>query len=156
MKTNDRKLQDPDKIQQLIDNYFAECDQKSIPKQIVQKGEIITVNMPWPYTMAGLARCLDVSREALNNYQSETLTRDVEAEDPEMYRKQQLIVDAIMRARERIHEQNVNMGLLGCHDSRISALNLASNYGYSIKQDIQASGDIAVTVRKFTDSEDKD
>jgi len=110
---------DPVKFQRAVDNYFIECDKTIIYKQVVQKGEIIQVPTPEPYTMAGLAHHLGATRETLNQY-----------------KKDDRFSDIIAQARERIHRQNINLGLIGCHDSRISALNLASNFGYAQKKDV--------------------
>ena len=108
------KYSDPDVMEKDIEEYFKKCDKTIIYKQVVQKGEIIRVPTPTPYTMAGLAMTLNMSREALNNYTDKDI-----------------FVDIIARARERIHHQNITMAMVGCYDSRIAALNLASNYGYS-------------------------
>ena len=118
-----QKYTDKDSFEAAVNAYFKECDSTTIIKQVVQKGEIISVPTPKPYTMAGLARALEIDRKTLNNYK----------EDDNFF-------PIISRARERIHEQNVTLALLGCHDSRIAALNLASNYGYAIRTETEVSG----------------
>jgi hypothetical protein len=77
--------------------------------------------------MAGLARDLDIDRTTLNRY--------------EHWDERPDFCNIIAQARNRIHEQNVVLGLIGAHDSRISALNLASNYGYSQKTQVDISDD---------------
>uniref|UniRef100_A0A6M3IIT0 Putative terminase small subunit n=1 Tax=viral metagenome TaxID=1070528 RepID=A0A6M3IIT0_9ZZZZ len=108
------KYDDENTLQQHIDDYFADCDNTVINKQVVQKGEIILVPTPKPYTMAGLARALEMSRETLNQYS-----------------KTDKFSDAIAQARRRIEEQNICLAMVGCYESRIAALNLSSNFGYS-------------------------
>ena len=110
------KWQDPEKLKAAIDAYFADCDTRIITKKVVQKGEIVEVPTPLPYTVIGLANALGVDRRTINNY-----------------RESDKFFPIIASARARIEEQNLAMGLIGAHDSRIAALNLASNYGYSEK-----------------------
>ena len=110
------KYSTAEKLQAAVNAYFTDCDAKIIIKQVVQKGEIVEVPTPLPYTVIGLANALGVDRRTINNY------KDSDTFFP-----------IIASARARIEEQNLAMGLIGAHDSRIAALNLASNYGYSEK-----------------------
>ena len=128
------KYSDPIEFEAAVNRYFDECDNTTIIKQVVQKGEIIPVPTPKPYTMAGLARALEIDRRTLNNYK---------ANDN--------LFPIISRARERIHEQNVTFALLGIHDSRIANLNLASNFDYVLKT--QTEVDATVTTPEFTDED---
>lgn len=113
------KYDDPDELQRAIDQYFDDCDQEIIVKQHPHSKGITEVKTPKPYTMAGLARALNIDRDTLNNY-----------------KKYDRFFGVIMRARDKVHEQNLSLALLGCHDSKIAALNLASNYGYATKKDV--------------------
>jgi len=113
------KYTDPVKLQADIDAYFNRCDQNTIKRQYAHSKGITVVETPTPYTMAGLAAALDVHRDTLNEYS-----------------RNEVFSDIIMRARDRVHQQNITLALTGCHDSRIAALNLASNYGYSTKSEI--------------------
>ena len=110
-----RLYTDRDEFEAHVDNYFYVCDHTTLYKSVVQKGEIIKVPTPKPYTMAGLARALRMSRDTLNQYS-----------------KSDTFSDIVSQARMRIHEQNIELALIGCHDSKIAALNLASNFGYVI------------------------
>ena len=126
---------DPEKMSAAIDQYFCECDTTLIHKQhVTGKGDIVIVPTPTPYTMAGLALALRISRETLNQYRSEN--HPCYKTEP---KKAAQFSDIISCARERIHHQNVTLAMVGCHDSRIAALNLASNYGYAAKKDIEHS-----------------
>jgi len=126
------KPEQRNEFQAAIDQYFVDCDNTTITKkQVTGKGDIIDVPMSRPYTMAGLAEAVGMSREILNQY------------------KNGVFADIIARARERIERQNVELGLLGCHDARLATLNLASNYGYSTKQEMS----IAHSTAEISDAE---
>lgn len=133
-----KALTDPEKVQQIIDDYFAECDNTLIVKQHPHSKGITRVKSPTPYTMAGLARALGISRETLNQY-----------------KKEEPFSDIIMRARDRVHESNVSLALLGCHDSRIAALNLASNFGYQTKEQVDQNikADLTIKVVKYDEAD---
>lgn len=119
-----KKYTDKDLFKAKVEDYFNKCDKTVIKKQVVTRGEIIIVETPKPYTMAGLAYHLDIERQTLNNYKS-----------------RETYFDIIMHARKRIEEANISLAMVGCHDSKIAALNLASNYGYAVKQDLNVEGD---------------
>lgn len=114
--------QSASELEAAVNAYFADCDSKIINKQVVQKGIIVEVPTPTPYTMAGLARALNVDRMTLIRY------GDVDNR-PEY-------CGIIAQARKKIEESNVTLALVGCHESRIAALNLTSNYGYGDRVDI--------------------
>ena len=123
-----------------IQDYFTQCDNTIIIKQHAHSKGITEVKTPTPYTMAGLSRALGIARETLNNYQTMT-HEDVNGQITEIAKA---LSDAIMRARDRIQEQNITHGILGMHDSRIAALNLTSNYAYSNKSEIEHKGKLAL------------
>uniref|UniRef100_A0A6M3IZZ0 Putative terminase small subunit n=2 Tax=viral metagenome TaxID=1070528 RepID=A0A6M3IZZ0_9ZZZZ len=143
------KLNDPAKVQQIINEYFLECDTTKITKQVAHSKGITEVKTSTPYTMAGLARALRVSRETLNQYRHAIHP----GETPEEKIQHERISDIISHARDRVHEQNVTLALAGCHDSRIAALNLASNYGYSQKNEVSGpgGGPLVINVVKFSE-----
>lgn len=127
------KFQDPEKLQQRIDAYFEHCDNTIIKKQhVTGKGEIIVVPTPTPYTMAGLAAWLEISRKNLLEYNDRNGFRNI-----------------ITRARDKIEASNITLALTGCHDSRIAALNLSSNYGYATKQDSGPPAGITINVLQY-------
>ena len=115
----EKKYTDSELFQTKVNEYFETCDTTVIKKQVVAGGKVIIVKTPEPYTMAGLAYHLDIERQTLNNY-----------------KKRDSYFDIIMCARKRIEKANVSLAMVGCHDSKIAALNLASNYGYAIKKEI--------------------
>ena len=129
----DRPLySDPEEFERIINEYFDYCESTFITKQVPHSKGITLVKTPIPPTMAGLARFLGISRETLNSYK---VTDSPLAEtNPDAAKR---ISDLIYLARERIHEHNVTMALLGCHDSKIAELNLVNNFGYSRRPELE-------------------
>jgi hypothetical protein len=125
-----RQYQSVKAFQKKVDEYFQECDANIIIKKVVQKGEIVEVPMSEPYTMAGLAHHLDLSRQALNEYKMTDTFGDI-----------------VMRARKKIERANINAAALGLHEPKIAHLNLASNFGYSTKQELTGAAGGPVTIR---------
>jgi len=137
------KYTDPDILQERVNSYFEECDANIITQKKVNKGEVVEVEHSEPYTMAGLAHHLGLSRETLNQYKKSETYAEWQKEEPEKAAK---FLDIITHARDKIERDSMARGLLGIHDSRISTLNLSSNYGYSskVEQDIKAKGTITI------------
>uniref|UniRef100_A0A6M3XQF4 Putative terminase small subunit n=1 Tax=viral metagenome TaxID=1070528 RepID=A0A6M3XQF4_9ZZZZ len=142
------KWSDPDALQQAVNSYFDHCLKTIIKVQHPHSKGITTVETPIPPTMAGLASWLNISRETLNQYHNGNIPGQVQAEDEENARK---FSDIITRARGRIHANNVEMGMVGAYDNKINALNLASNFGYSTKQEISSSGGLSIEIVRFSD-----
>ena len=131
-----RRYQDPAEFERLVEDYFDYCDHHIIVKQVVcGKGQIVKVETPEPYTMAGLAHHLGINRLTLNNYK--------------YYEDRPEFLTIITRARERIERQNVTHGVLGIHDARIAALNLASNYGYHTSELQHVKGSLTLSAISF-------
>jgi len=144
------KWSDPEAFQKHVDAYFDYCDTNLIEKQMGHSKGITIMRIPTPYSMAGLSRALGISIEALNRYkhQDSGLT-DIA---PEISQK---IADIIYAARDRIHENNVTMGLLGCHDSKISELNLTHNFGYTRRTEVKLPDGGEINVVFSTDRTQK-
>ena len=120
------KFPDPVEFARKVDAYFDHCQNTIITKQVVSAKEIVKVETPTPPTMAGLAAWLGISRFRLLDYDDDEAKSEYSG--------------ILSRARLRIEESNITMGLLGCHDTRISQLNLASNFGYvTNKQEIDVT-----------------
>jgi len=126
------KWDDPDKLQKTVDDYFQHCLDTIITVQHAHSKGITEVKTPTPPTMAGLAYWLDIDRRTLLEYS-----------------KQDLFSPIISHARKRIEANNVEMGMVGAYEAKLNALNLASNYGYSTRQDV----DITDKTPKMGDSE---
>jgi len=136
------KWDDPDKLQETVDAYFRHCLDTIITVQHAHSKGITEVKTPTPPTMAGLSYHLGISRETLNNYHTETLT-GMDDTTKRTFR------DIITHARHRIEANNIEMGMVGAYEAKLNALNLASNYGYSTRQDV----DITDKTPKMGDSE---
>lgn len=103
-----------------IDDYFNECDNRL--KEIHNKeGESVAVTLPEPYTMAGLAYALGISRQTLIDYKN----RDE-------------YLDAIKKARARV-ERDVERRLLETPNQTGAIFNLKNNFGWRDKTEIEAT-----------------
>jgi len=123
------KFKSPEELQKKIDAYFEHCDNTIIKIQHPFSKGITTVKTSKPYDIAGLASFLDTNRQTLLNYQ---------AQEP--------YFDVISRAKERIEADIVAKSMLGIYNPKIAALNLASNYNYSEKQDIDVKKTLEITM----------
>ena len=152
------KWSDPVAFEVCVNAYFEYCDTNLIEKQMGHSKGITIMRIPTPYSMAGLSRALGVSIDTLNRYKRQD--SGLSETHPEIAQK---ISDIIYAARDRIHENNVTMGLLGCHDSKISELNLTHNFGYTRRTELElpAGGEINVvfstdrTQKRIDDLEQK-
>lgn len=113
------KYKTPEEMQVVIDEYFAECDNRL--KEIhTKEGDSVAVCIPEPYTMSGLAYALDMSRQALLEYN----------------KKDQFLV-TIKRARARV-ERDVERRLLeGTVGAAGPIFNLKNNFGWKDKSEIE-------------------
>jgi len=121
------KINGPTQMQADIDAYFKRCkDGKKII--VIRKGQPVETTKEIPKTVAGLAHALGFnSRVSLLNY----------TDKPEF-------MSIITRAKLEIEMDNVEGGMLGEYESRITTLNLASNYGYSTKNETEHSGAVDI------------
>ena len=114
---------DPETLQAAIDSYFAKCD---IPKQWTgrnKRGDVETFDAPELYTVEGLALHLGFTgRQGLWNYEKNANNGKAWA------------VDIVTRAKARIANQIVQLGMMGLIDSHMARLNLMSNFNYSEKR----------------------
>lgn len=111
-------------MQAVIDTYFARCNAGQIIT-VIRKGEPIEINQRIPKTVAGLALALGFSsRQTLLNYQDIPETMDV-----------------ITRAKLEIERDNLEGGMMNQYESRLTSLNLTSNYGYSTRSSVEVNFD---------------
>jgi len=131
-----RRYQNPDEFEKIVVQYFQECEDNKIEKQVVTgRGEVVTLKLRKPRTMAGLARALGIARDTLNNYK--------------YYEDRPEFLAVIERARAQIEEENVDYAMSGLHDARIAALNLASNYGYHTSEQQTIKGNLTLSAISF-------
>lgn len=64
------KFKDVAEMQVAIDAYFAKCDARKSKVYVKSLGEMVDIENPEPYTMAGLAQALEIDRKTLLNYES--------------------------------------------------------------------------------------
>ncbi len=141
------KYTSPAEMQKDIDAYFDKCDGTKIKKQHVTGKGVIEVETPTPYTMAGLAAALNMGRTTLNSYMKSEHYTEWKAREPE---KATDFRNIITCARQKIEARNLELALVGCYDSKIAALNLSSNYGYSSKQEQDIKSDQPMIINKIS------
>jgi len=137
-----------EELQAAVDAYFDSCDNKIIKRQHATGKGVTIIETPTPYTMAGLALALNVSRETLNEYSK--MDQEGNGRGNKSRRE---FSDIITRARQRVEAQKIEHGLVGCYDSKLAVLDLASNHGYSTKQDVAVSGTLSVETVNYDDTE---
>ncbi len=121
---------DPGKLQIHIDEYFNHQDNNPIIRSEVHGKDAETIQVPIqrPYTIEGLARQLGLVRMSLINYEKK--------EGYEPY------FDIITRAREKIREQWIELGLIGVGKEHFTKFMLINNADYQDKSEVDhRSGD---------------
>lgn len=132
------KYETVEQLQKAIDEYFTYCDNRI--KQVHSKeGESYGVADPEPYTMAGLAYNLNLSRQGLMEYKH----------------KNDGFSDAIKRARHKI-EADLERRMYG-RDTFTPGLifSAKNNFGYKDKTETEQSGSVEVITRKAKKSDYK-
>lgn len=115
------KYKTVDELEAVIDEYFEFCDSRI--KQIhTKEGTDMAITHPAPYTMSGLARRLNLSRQALMEYSH----RDE-------------FGDAIKRARDRIQE-DVETRLMETSNQTGAIFNLKNNFAWKDKTEVEVEG----------------
>jgi len=104
-------------MQTAIDDYFDECDNR-IKEIHTKEGDGFAITVPEPYTMAGLAYALDMSRQALIDYTHKDG-----------------FLDAIKKARARV-ERDVERRLMEGQNQTGAIFNLKNNFGWRDKTEI--------------------
>jgi len=131
------KYSDPADMQKAIDEYFDKC-QAGRSVTIIKKGMPTTFNQRIPKTDAGLALALGfASRQSLHDY----CKRNNHNGDKD---KKQAFAYIITCARLTIEADQLEGAAMGEYESKITQLNLSTNYKYSTKQEL--------TVKPETDS----
>lgn len=121
-------------LQAAIDEYFDYCDNRV--KQVHSKeGESYGISDPEPYTMAGLAFALDLSRQALMEYSHKDE-----------------FGDAIKKARQKV-EKDVERRLMEGKATTGAIFNLKNNFGWKDKTEVENSGEIRHKFEEMSDDE---
>lgn len=133
------KFKTVEELQTAIDNYFDYCDNRSRSVYVERLGDNISVSAPAPYTMSGLARALNLSRQALSEYS---------------HREQ--FGDTIKAARDKVQE-DIETRLMETSNQSGAIFNLKNNFGWrdKIEQDVTSNGEsISPLLVKFIDGKD--
>lgn len=122
----------PEQMQEVIEAYFAMCDEGKPYKRVV-KGAVVELTEPIPYTMSGLALALGfTSRQTLLNYEGKPA-----------------FVDVIKRARTKVLE-GCELALMRGDRNPTGPLFLAKNAGRDSlvdKTEHQSTIDNTITVK---------
>lgn len=127
------RFKTPEELQDAIDEYFAFCDNRISTFYSAKADGVVEVLDPAPYTMAGLARVLGISRQCLSEYSHR-----------EHYG------DAIKAAREKVHE-DVERRLME-KNATGAIFNLKNNFGWRDSSQIEHSGSMKVSVSQKYES----
>lgn len=153
MKTRPRKLQDPAKVQKIVDKYFKDCQANVIlsGKRVRAKGETVLIEVTEPFTLTGLALALDVHPDVLTRYTDEDNSQAHEVQDETEEDKENLadIRSILKRARVKVEQYMITQGAVGALEPRIIALMLASNFGHSTKEEVKHSGVLNITTSQY-------
>ena len=123
------KYNSAEELEEKIDAYFDHCDEGLPVEKITKKGKVVTVHVQRPYTVEGLAAFLGFkSRQSLLDYK----------------RKDASYMDALTRARLRIHAHRLEAALLGQQDSKTAALDLAVNFGMQPKLSLPEGAQVII------------
>jgi len=119
------KWDDPDRMEEAIDAYFAKCDTRIIPTLVNRpKGKVLLrVPRPEPYTIQGLAVFLDLTTDGLYKYG-----------------KKPAFVLTIKRARAVIEANAVMHMLDGDGPVAGQIFNLKNNYHWTDRREISGPG----------------
>jgi len=126
----EKTFTDPDKLQELVDSYFDHQDNNPILKTEVhgKDAESIVIPIQRPYTIEGLARILGLDRNSLLNYEKK------EGYEP--------FFSIIKRAKGRIREQWIELGLMNQANPHFTKFILINNARYQDKSEVDhRSGD---------------
>lgn len=123
------KFQTPEEMQDAVDRYFEKCEYGKIVT-IIRKGKPVLITQRIPKTMAGLTLALGFSsRQSLHDY-ADRGPKDNSDTDSLRF------LDVIACARNEVEQDNVEGGMMGEYESKITGLNLASNFKYFTRQEV--------------------
>lgn len=109
----------PEEMQVDIDKYFDDCE-KGKDVTIIRKNAVVTVNKQIPKTIAGLALALGfIARQSLLDYSNKDK-----------------FSETITRAKLQVENDTLIGAMTGEYEAKMSALNLAVNFGYVVKTEI--------------------
>lgn len=119
-----------EELKSVIDEYFDFCDSR-IKEIHTKEGDVIAITHPAPYTMSGLARRLDISRDTLVNYSN-----------------RELFSDTIKEARDRVQE-DIETRLMETSNQSGAIFNLKNNFGWKDKREVEHDVNLDKTREKI-------
>ena len=122
-----KKWVSPEALQQDINNYFAECNERTIKVYDKKEKCVIEIDSPIPYTIEGLCETLDCDRTTLLAYQKET--------GYEVY------FGIIKRAKLKCQRNKIERALMGDSNPAVSIFDLKNNHGYKDKTETDITSD---------------
>ena len=135
----EKTFTDPAELEKHINEYFTQQDNNPIIRSEVHGKDAETIRVPIqrPYTIEGLARQLGLVRMSLINYEK----RD--GYEP--------FFDTITRAKEKIKEQWIELGLIGVGKEYFTKFMLINNADYKDKSEVDhRSGDRSMQPMNIT------
>lgn len=120
------KYQSEAQLQEAIDDYFDQCDNRIVQVFSKKIGDVVEINDPEPYTVSGLAYAMGVDRDTLLNY----------AKDERFF-------GAIKRAKNKVH-LDVERRLME-RNATGAIFNLKNNFGWKDEQVVKNEVDITTT-----------
>lgn len=135
------KFKTAKELQDVIDEYFRWCDNRTKNVYIKEAGDNVPISFPAPYTMSGLARRLGITRQTLVNYGN-----------------RELFFDTVREARDKVQE-DVETRLMETTNQSGAQFNLKNNFGWKDKteQDLTTNGEsLNTALVQFIDGSNKD
>jgi hypothetical protein len=126
-----------------INEYFNWCDDNPIIEQqwVGKEGTEVLKKKQRPYTIEGLGLHLGVTRQTLLNY--------TKLEGYEEF------FDILLRARQRIVNNNITYGMTGDYNANIVKFSLVNNSEYKEKSETEIKGNLNTNIIgfQFTDKD---
>lgn len=105
-------------LEKIIEEYFDWCDNRTKSVYVKEVGDNVMVGYPAPYTMAGLARRIGMTRETLAQYSHKDE-----------------FSDTIKAARARVQE-DIETRMMETSNQAGAIFNLKNNFGYKDKTEV--------------------
>lgn len=125
MMARPKHLKSPKQIQQAIDQYFSDCDDRCVDVYDKKTQEVNQVSTPAPYTIEGLCNQLEMDRETFLAY--------------EMQEEQDALSKIIRRAKRKVQHDHVERALDGRSNATLAIFLMKNNFGYKDRSEQDAN-----------------
>ena len=123
------KFKTPKELKTKVKDYFQRCDDWKIIKKI-SWWEVVSMNVPIPYTVEGLCVYLDIDRKTLLNYQWEReWQKELDSE----------FVHTVKNAKQKILSNMQERALLWESNPAVSIFNLKNNYWFKDQTHVESN-----------------